>query len=107
MESNSISGRALDKDGEVVDVYLQARRDGAAAKRLFKRLLRTPLIPLASMLTIGPSKHMGTPGFESVVCVSLNQSSRLKDLWVLMLRSAIFSIWYGTRSALNSTGIFR
>jgi len=24
----------------VVDVYLQARRDGAAAKRLFKRLLR-------------------------------------------------------------------
>ena len=32
--------RALDQDGEVVDVYLQARRDGAAAKRFFKRLLR-------------------------------------------------------------------
>jgi len=31
--------RALDQDGEVVDVYLQARRDGAAAKRFFKRLL--------------------------------------------------------------------
>ena len=27
--------------GEVVDVYLQARRDGAAAKRFFKRLLRS------------------------------------------------------------------
>jgi putative transposase len=25
--------RAVDQDGEVVDVYLQARRDGAAAKR--------------------------------------------------------------------------
>jgi putative transposase len=31
---------AVDQDGEVVDVYLQARRDGAAAKRFFRRLLR-------------------------------------------------------------------
>jgi putative transposase len=30
--------RAVDQDGEVVDVYLQKRRDGAAAKRFFKRL---------------------------------------------------------------------
>ena len=33
--------RAVDQDGEVVDVYLQARRDGAAAKRFFKGLLRS------------------------------------------------------------------
>jgi len=33
--------RAVDQDGEVVDVYLQRRRDGAAAKRFFKRLLRS------------------------------------------------------------------
>jgi putative transposase len=33
--------RAIDQDGEVVDVFLQARRDGAAAKRFFKRLLRS------------------------------------------------------------------
>ena len=33
--------RAVDQDGEVVDVYLQARRDGAAAKRFFKRLLNS------------------------------------------------------------------
>jgi putative transposase len=33
--------RAVDQDGEVVNVYLQARRDGAAAKRFFKRLLRS------------------------------------------------------------------
>ena len=32
--------RSVDQDGEVVDVYLQAKRDGAAAKRFFKRLLR-------------------------------------------------------------------
>jgi putative transposase len=33
--------RAVNQDGEVVDVLLQARRDGAAAKRFFKRLLRS------------------------------------------------------------------
>ncbi len=32
--------RAVDQDGEVVDVLLQARRDGKAAKRFFKRLLK-------------------------------------------------------------------
>ena len=32
--------RAVDQDGEVFDVYLQAKRDGTAAKRFFKRLLR-------------------------------------------------------------------
>ena len=33
--------RAVDQDGEVVDVYLQARRDGAAAKCFFRRLVRS------------------------------------------------------------------
>ena len=33
--------RAVDQDGEVVDVFLQAKRDGGAAKRFFKRLLRS------------------------------------------------------------------
>jgi putative transposase len=32
--------RAVDQDGEVVDVLLQRRRDGKAAVRFFKRLLR-------------------------------------------------------------------
>jgi putative transposase len=31
---------AVDQDGEVVDVFLQAKRDGAAAKRFSQRLLR-------------------------------------------------------------------
>ncbi len=32
--------RAVDQDGEVVDVYLQERRDAQAAKRFFKRFLK-------------------------------------------------------------------
>jgi len=32
--------RAVDQDGEVVDVFLQSRRDGNAAKLFFKRLIR-------------------------------------------------------------------
>jgi len=32
--------RAVDQNGEVVDVFVQKRRDGKAAKRFFKRLLR-------------------------------------------------------------------
>ena len=32
--------RAVDQDGEVIDIYLQARRDGTAALRFFKRLIR-------------------------------------------------------------------
>ncbi len=31
---------AVDQEGEVIDVFIQSRRDGAAAKRFFKRLLR-------------------------------------------------------------------
>ena len=33
--------RVVDQDGEVVDVYPQAKRDGAAAKLFFNRLLRS------------------------------------------------------------------
>ena len=32
--------RAVDQDGEILDVFLQTRRDGAAAKRFFKRLIK-------------------------------------------------------------------
>ena len=33
--------RAIDQDGEVIDVFVQHRRDGKAAKRFFKRVLKT------------------------------------------------------------------
>ena len=32
--------RVVDQDGEVVDLFLQKRRDGMAARRFFKRLLK-------------------------------------------------------------------
>jgi len=37
--------RAADQDGEVVDVYLQERRDAKAAKRFFKRFLKSGGMP--------------------------------------------------------------
>jgi putative transposase len=43
--------RAVDQDGEVVDVFLQARRDGAAAKRFFKRLLKNSYGELRKIVT--------------------------------------------------------
>ena len=33
--------RAVDQDGEVIDVFLQSRRDGAAARRFFRRLIKS------------------------------------------------------------------
>jgi len=35
--------RAVDQDGDVVDVFLQVRRDAKAAKRFFKRLIKSNL----------------------------------------------------------------
>jgi putative transposase len=33
--------RAVDQDGDVVDILLQTTRDGKAAKRFFKRILKS------------------------------------------------------------------
>nr|WP_279244897.1 DDE-type integrase/transposase/recombinase [Candidatus Litorirhabdus singularis] len=33
--------RAVDQDGEVIDIILQAKRDGAAVRRFFRSLLRS------------------------------------------------------------------
>lgn len=43
--------RAVDQDGEVVDVLLQTRRDGSAEKRFFKRLLRSSRSELRTIVT--------------------------------------------------------
>lgn len=37
--------RAVDQDGEIVDVYLQERRDAKTAKRFFRRFLRVGGMP--------------------------------------------------------------
>lgn len=41
MASSNTCGVCWDEDGEVVDVYLLARRDATAAKRFFRRLIRS------------------------------------------------------------------
>ena len=43
--------RTVDQDGEIVDVFLQRRRDGKAAKRFFKRLLKTHCNELRKIVT--------------------------------------------------------
>ena len=43
--------RAVDQDGEVIDVFLQARRDSKAAKRFFKRLLKNHHDELRKIVT--------------------------------------------------------
>ncbi len=43
--------RAVDQDGEVVDVYLQTKRDGAAAKRFFRRLSRNNCVEPRKIVT--------------------------------------------------------
>ena len=43
--------REVDQDGEVVNVYLQARRDGKAAKRFFKCLFKNHTDELRKIVT--------------------------------------------------------
>lgn len=43
--------RAVDQDGEVVDVFLQKRRDGKAEKRFFRRLLRIQKVEPRKIVT--------------------------------------------------------
>ncbi len=91
--------RAVDQDGEVVDVYLQARRDSAAAKRFFKRLMRScdgeprnivtdklgsygvahrELMPDVNHNT-GQSSRMNRPEYENAGCEDSNHRSRHSD----------------------------
>ena len=43
--------RAVDQDGEVIDVFLQARRDGRAARPFFKRQLKKHCSELRKIVT--------------------------------------------------------
>jgi putative transposase len=109
--------RAVDQDGEVVYVYLQARRDGNAAKRFFKRLIRSSggeprkivtdklrsygvahreLMPDVIHSTTRyannrASNHMRRPGCESEECEDLSLPTRLSDSWVYMPPFSIYS----------------
>lgn len=54
-----LAGRAVDQDGEVVDVYLQAKPDGAAAKRFFAG---TDLSPIPVQYAFEPGSVTGSAG---------------------------------------------
>ena len=74
--------RAVDQDGEVVDVYLQAKRDGAAAKRFFKRLLRnhggeTRKVVIDKLRTCGVPHRELTP--ESIHNTKQYESNRAEQ----------------------------
>ena len=58
--NNTTCGEQVDQDGEVVDVFLQKRRNANAAKRFFKRILQ---------------KHKGE--LRKIVTDKLRSASRL------------------------------
>ncbi len=113
--------RAVDQDGEVVDVYLQAKRDGAAAKRFFRRLIKSQqgeprkivtdklrsygvahreVIPEAIHVTDQyannrQSNRMRRPGYENGACGGSSRQARLSDSWERMLLFTTCSIWVG------------
>ena len=117
--------------GEVVDVYLQAKRDGVAAKRFFKRLLRNhggeprkivtdklgsygvahrELIPETIHSTKQYENNRAEQSYEatrvgSEGCGDSNQSVRHSDSSPRMLRSIIYSTWEGISSGPNIIGI--
>ncbi len=123
--------RAVDQDGEVVDVYLQAKRDGATAKRFFRRLLRSngseprkivtdklrsygvahrELMPDTIHSKAQYENNRAEQSHEATRvrergCVSSNQCDGLSDSWVRMLLSPICSILEGIWSEPNTIEI--
>jgi transposase-like protein len=43
--------RAVDQDGQVIDVFVSARRDAAAARRFFRRALKTLKVTPSEVVT--------------------------------------------------------
>jgi transposase-like protein len=95
--------RAVDQDGEVVDVYLQARRDGATAKRFFKRLLRSHGGEPRKIVT-DKLRSYGVAHRE-LMPDGLFFCTRLSDFWLHMLLYQIYSIWVGIKSLRSITVI--
>jgi putative transposase len=111
--------RAVDQDGEVVDVYLQAKRDGAAAKRFFKRLIRNYKDEPRKIVTdklrsyrvahreLIPETIHSTKQYENNRAEQSHESTRVREkvmrrfksvrqasgFWVLTQLSQICSIW--------------
>jgi putative transposase len=110
--------RVVDQDGEVVDVFLQSRRDGNAAKQFFKRLLKIhrneprkivtdklrsygvahrELIPDAIHDTTQYANNLAELSHQPTrirerVCGDLNRHAKLNGSWMPTRLCSIYSI---------------
>jgi putative transposase len=107
--------RAVDQDGEVVDVFLQAKRDGTAAKRFFRRLLRSNggeprkivtdqlrSYPLAHREVIPEAIHV-TDRYANNRAEQSHEMTRVRERGMRRFRT--YSIWGGIWSGLSTIGI--
>jgi putative transposase len=70
--------RAVDQDGNVLDILVQDRRDKAAARRFFRRLLkRTGVVP--RVIVTDKLRSYGAAHREIMPCVEHRQSTYLNN----------------------------
>nr|WP_116208998.1 IS6 family transposase [Paraperlucidibaca baekdonensis] len=91
--------RAVDQDGEVVDVFVQSRRNGAAAKQFFKRLLRNhggePRTIVTDKLAsykvaqreLMPTAHHNTAKYANNWAEQSHESTRFRERGMRRLKS--------------------
>jgi putative transposase len=70
--------RAVDQDGNVLDLLVQNRRDKTAAKRFFRRLLKTAGAVPRVVVTDKPRSY-GAAHCEVMSCVEHRQSKYLNN----------------------------
>jgi putative transposase len=97
--------RAVDKDGEVVDVYVQDRRDGAVARRFFKRLLKRGGAQPRKIVTdklasyrvayreLIPSVHHDTNRYANNRAERSHESTRFRERGMRCFKSAKQAQW--------------
>jgi transposase-like protein len=69
--------RAVDDEGEVLDLVMQRRRDRSAALRLLKRLLRNQPVDPISITTDGLSSY--TAALKELELIDLHRPGRLRE----------------------------
>jgi transposase-like protein len=69
--------RAVDDEGEVLDLVMQRRRDTAAALKLLKRLLRNQPVAPVSITTNGLSSY--TAALRALGLLDLHRPGRLRE----------------------------
>lgn len=69
--------RAVDKEGEVLDVLVQKRRNKAAALKLLRKLLKNQGAPPEQIVTDGLASYRAA--MKILGCLHLHQPGRLRD----------------------------